>query len=266
MATKTTQSWKIDERGCLYLLPSIPDNSIDMILTDLPYGSTACAWDTQIDLEKLWPEYKRIIKDNGAIVLTASQPFTSKLVMSNFEMFKYSLVWEKTRSTDFMNAKNKICSRHEDILIFSKGVTANGGKTMMKFNPQMEIGIPYKKFQKTDPRVHTQGNRKKTMAGLVCNNDGIRYPNSVLKYGNPNNNTVHPTQKPVALFEYLIKTYTNEGDMVHDSCLGSGTTLEACLNTNRNCIGFEISDEWEHHYKERLKSNNAKLTDNWVFE
>jgi len=257
----STQEWKIGD--CLDLLPEIQDKSIDMILTDLPYGTTACSWDTVISFEPLWAQYKRIIKDNGAIVLMSSQPFTTLLINSALDMFKYDIIWEKTRSTDFMNAKNKICRRHEEILIFSKGVTANGGKNMMKFNPQMVSGTSYKRFMKTDPRVNTQGNRLKSMAGITLENDGLRYPSSVLKFGNPNNKTIHPTQKPVALFEYLIRTYTNEGDYIHDSCLGSGTTLEACMNTNRNCIGFEISDEWEGHYKKRLQIDNAKITDVW---
>jgi site-specific DNA-methyltransferase (adenine-specific) len=246
---------------CLDLLPSIPDKSIDLIITDLPYGTTCCAWDTCIDLDKLWPEYKRIIKDNGAIVLFGSQPFTSVLIMSNVEMFKYTLVWEKTRPSDFMNARNKPLKSHEDICIFSKGCCANNNINNMKYNPQGIITVNKKWSRPTIYNSEHNYDRPSTKLDRIIEFEN--YPRSVLKYSNGNNNTVHPTQKPVALFEYLIKTYTNEGDWVHDSCLGSGTTLEACMNTNRNCIGFEISDEWVGHYVKRLRLDNSKLT-SWL--
>jgi len=235
---------KIYQGDCLELMKQIEDKSVDLILCDLPYGTTACSWDVIIPFDKLWEQYKRIIKDNGAIVLFATQPFTTKLINSAMDMFKYDIIWEKSRSTDFMNSKNKICRRHEEILIFSKGVTANGGKCMMKFNPQMEEGKPYKRVMKSDPRVNTMGIRKKSMAGITLENNGSRYPSSILFCNNPNNNNLHPTQKPVALFEYLIKTYTNEGDLVLDNCIGSGTTAIACINTNRRFIGMELSEEY----------------------
>lgn len=235
---------KLIQGDCLEEMKEIKDGSIDMILCDLPYGTTACKWDVIIPFDKLWEQYERIIKYNGAIVLFGTRPFSSMMINSNLKLYKYDIIWEKTRSTDFMNSKNKICRRHEDILIFSKGVTANGGKNMMKFNPQMEEGEPYKRIMKTDPRVNTQGIRKKSMAGIELNNTGTRYPSSILKFGNPNNKTVHPTQKPVALMEYLIKTYTNEGDLVLDNCMGSGTTGVACVNTNRDFIGIELDNEY----------------------
>lgn len=240
--------------GCLELLPEIPDKSIDMILTDLPYGTTACSWDTPIDLTKLWPEYRRIIKDNGIIVLTASQPFTSVLVMSNIEMFKYCWVWEKDQGTDFFMADVKPLKNFEDILIFY-----NSKPT---YNPQYKI--TRSKWVKRDTgNSFNQIIDSKEKQFDKKSNGYNRYPLSIIYFKRPKQNGIHPTQKPVALFEYLIKTYTNEGDTVHDSCLGSGTTLEACLNTNRNCIGFEISDEWVPHYKKRLRTDNSKLTDDW---
>jgi len=260
---KTEQKWIIGD--CLELLPEITDKSIDMILTDLPYGTTACKWDVVIPFEPLWKEYERIIKDNGAIVLTASQPFTSNLILSNLELFKYELIWDKVIGGDFLNAKNKPMKSHENICIFSKGTTANKSQKIMKYNPQMREGKPYKKIQRSENRrgTHAAGNRKPFTIGYECLNNGDRYPLSILAYSKQIGMTGHhPTQKPVALFEYLIKTYTNEGDTVHDSCLGSGTTLEACLNTNRNCIGFEISNEWEEHYIKRLRLDNTKL-DAW---
>jgi len=253
MSLNTEQVWEIGD--CLELLPSIPDKSIDMILTDLPYGTTACSWDTIIPFEPLWVQYKRIIKDNGAIVLTGSQPFTSALILSNVEMFRYELIWNKKRAAGFLNSNKMPLKTHENILLFYKALPV--------YNPSMTKG---KRYDKTK---YAGGIINKNVIGTHHIqhklNNGQRFPISILSYSQnwTRQNQIHPTQKPVSLFEYLIKTYTNEGDTVHDSCLGSGTTLEACLNTNRNCIGFEISDEWESHYRKRLKSDNSKLTDNW---
>lgn len=251
MAINTTQEWKINERGALHLLPEIPDKSIDMILTDLPYGSTACEWDSIISLKPLWEQYKRIITDNGAIVLTASQPFTSVLVMSNVEMFRYEWIWNKLKSSNFQ-MMNFQCGRiHEHILIFSKSPAVYCNGNNMKYFPQKtERNVP-KRVNKT-----YYGNKNATLRkghtikdmGQCSYND--RHPVSIYECSNANIKTkIHPTQKPVALFEYLIETYTNEGDTVHDSCLGAGTTLEACVNLNRNCIAFEITDEWAWNYR-----------------
>lgn len=243
---QTKQKWEIDKRGCLYLLPSISDKSIDMILTDLPYGTTACKWDTIIPFEPLWEEYKRIIKDNGVIVLTASQPFTSALVMSNPNMFKHEWIWIKNRGSNFANTVREPMKEHESILVFSFGKwvynkqmqeRTGGGKEranyLVEYNSQKRAGT-----REFEGRKHHEISK-------------MRVPSSWQKFNVEVG--LHPNQKPVPLFEYLIKTYTNEGDIVHDSCLGSGTTLEACLNTNRNCIGFEISNEWENHYRKRLR-------------
>jgi len=247
----STQEWKIGD--CLDLLPEIPDKSIDMILTDLPYGTTACSWDTVIPFEPLWEQYKRIIKDNGAIVLTAAQPFTSALIMSNIEMFKYEWIWNKSRPTGFFTADIMPMKIHENILVFGNG--------KLKYNPIKTIATRNiidrrKTFNSTySPYLKISKDRVR--------DTGTRFPITIQKFGSVSQKGQHPTQKPISLFEYLIKTYTNEGDTVHDSCLGSGTTLEACMNTNRNCIGFEISDEWECHYKKRLQIDNAKITDVW---
>src|SRR5699024_2216993 len=185
----------------------IADGSVDMILADLPYGTTACKWDTVIPFEPLWAEYERVIKPNGAIVLTASQPFTSALVMSNPKMFRYEWVWEKTIASNFLNFKRNPAKKHENVAVFYK--------RMPTYNPQMEEGTPY-----------TDSARKRTDGGdgylqylqeeqykKPINNKGTRYPSSIQKFPNPNRNNVHPTQKPVALFEYLIRTYTNEGEV-----------------------------------------------------
>ena len=229
---------------CLERMKEIPDGSIDMILADLPYGTTACKWDTIIPFEPLWEQYKRIIKPNGAIVLTASQPFTSALVMSNPKMFKYEWIWEKHKGTNFFLAKKQPLKVHESVLIF-------GGSN---YNPQMVEGTPYK--QRGNHNIIKKGGMFGGYAvGYSKYHDSSkRYPRSVLQISNHNQkgNSFHPTQKPVALFEYLIKTYTNEGETVLDNCMGSGTTGVACKNLNRNFIGMELDDKYFEIAKERI--------------
>lgn len=246
----TTQEYKIHSLGALHLLPEIEDNSIDLILTDLPYGTTACKWDTIIPFEPLWKEYERIIKNNGAIALFGTEPFCSHLRLSNIKMYKYDWMWLKNDATDCMNAKNKPMRKVEKIMIFSKGTTANGSKRKMKYNPQGLVECNIKR-QGTDYGTTGGSFKQPRPSHHAYTQQFTNYPTDVLHF-TKDKNKIHPTQKPVALFEYLIKTYTNEGDTVHDSCLGSGTTLEACKNLNRSCIGFEKSNEWEHHYAERL--------------
>lgn len=217
---------------CLELMAQIPDGSVDMILCDLPYGTTACKWDSVIPFEPLWAHYKRVIKRNGAIVLTASQPFTTALISSNMKMFRYEWIWEKTNAVDFAMAKKRARKMHENVCVFSEGQTT--------YNPQMQIGKPY-----TDkPRARSNNVHGSNMPNLGIVNSGTRYPSSVVKISNGNNNMVHPTQKPVALMEYLIRTYTNEGETVLDNCMGSGTTGVACVNTRRNFIGIEKDDKY----------------------
>jgi len=248
---------------CLELMNGIPDKSVDMILCDLPYGTTACKWDKVIPFEPLWKQYERIIKENGAIVLTASQPFTSALVMSNPKLFKYSLVWEKTLSNDRFLAKLKPMKFHEDICVFSKGTIANGSKRNMKYFPQNLIKVD--KIHKR-PRIYeTEHNfhRKSHKTEYII--EYTNYPKSVLKFSNGNNGNVHPTQKPVDLFEYLIKTYTNEDDLVLDNCIGSGTTAIAAINTNRQYIGIELNDGYYKLAKDRINSHiiNNNLQDRY---
>ena len=217
---------------CLEVMPYIPDKAIDMILCDLPYGTTACKWDIIIPFELLWKQYKRIIKDNGAIVLTASQPFTSMLVMSNLEWFKYCWVWDKVLPTGHLNSKKQPLRRTEDILIFYN--------TQPLYNPIME--------KRESPRINKangktfHGNGKQVYGKFYSVDSYLpeRYPTSLLKISNADKTKIqHPTQKPVALFEYLIKTYTNEGDLVLDNCAGSGTTGVACKNLGRDFILIE---------------------------
>jgi site-specific DNA-methyltransferase (adenine-specific) len=210
-------------------MKNIPDKSIDMILCDLPYGTTACKWDTIIPFEPLWKEYKRIIKDNGAIVLTASQPFTSALTMSNMKNYKHSWVWNKKFPGNFAIAKYCPMKIHEDVLVFSYGKT--------NYSPQMTL---------RDKPIKKGGNKCSSDSAKFSKNsiqEGFKkiymekFPETILFY--PRERGLHPTQKPVALFEYLIKTYTNEGDTVLDNCAGSGTTGIACENTGRNSILIE---------------------------
>jgi site-specific DNA-methyltransferase (adenine-specific) len=211
---------------CLELMASIPDGSVDMILCDLPYGTTACKWDSVIPFEPLWAHYKRVIKDRGAIVLTASQPFTSKLVMSQPKWFRYEWIWQKTMPTQFLDAKRKPLKKHESILVF--------GKQAPVYYPQMRPGKPYQKKRKV-----VQAPTYNNVRAFDTVNTGERYPVSVIEVPNGNYKSKHSTQKPVALMEYLIKTYTLEGETVLDNCMGSGTTCVACVNTGRDFIGIE---------------------------
>jgi len=229
---------------CLELMKEIPDKSIDMILCDLPYGTTACKWDIVIPFEPLWEQYKRIIKDNGAIVLTASQPFTSALVMSNVKMFKYEWIWGKSKCGSPLAAKYRPMAKHENILVFGKGV--------VKYNPEMLEGTPYKR----DFTPAKLNNHKFGIKGAKTDNKGTRFPDTVLFFQQKwrRQDQIHPTQKPVALFEYLIKTYTNEGDLVLDNCAGSGTTGVACKNLNRNYILIEKEPEYCKIADQRLNN------------
>ena len=231
---------QVYQGDCLEVMKQIPDKSIDMILCDLPYGTTACKWDTIIPFEPLWEQYKRIIKDNGAIVLTASQPFTSALVMSNNKMFKYEWIWDKAKATGHTLCNKRPLKSHENILVFS-----NGKET---YNPIMGKGNPY------NGRKNIKQSEEWKMGIKRNDNDGQRFPRSVFYEKSGDRNVkLHPTQKPVALFEYLIKTYTNEGDLVLDNCAGSGTTAIACINLNRNYILIEKEPKYVDIIRERLK-------------
>lgn len=242
---------------CLVEMPKIADKSIDMVLCDLPYGTTACKWDVIIPFEPLWEQYKRIIKDNGAIVLTASQPFTSMLVMSNIKMFKYEWIWTKNSISGFAVAKYQPLRNHENIVIFCKKST--------KYNPikeERDLNDASRKrynygFNSESGINNVQGGIKKVKTGNL--KDTLRYPTTSKKFDTvPNVKMVHPTQKPIALFEYLIKTYTNKGDLVLDNCAGSGSTGLACQNLNRNFILIEKEPEYTKIAEHRLKVNKNK--------
>ena len=226
---------------CLEVMKGIPNKSIDMILCDLPYGTTACKWDIVIPFDKLWEQYNRIIKDNGAIVLFGSEPFSSQLRMSNLKMYKYDWVWEKEQGVNFMLCKYQPYKVHEIISVFSK-------KTH-NYYPQMTIGKPY---------ISGKGNSGEITGNVVkiqTKNNGTRYPRSIQKFSTDKAKaSLHPAQKPVALLEYLIKTYTNENDIVLDNCMGSGSTGVACVNTNRNFIGIELDENYFNIAKERIEN------------
>ena len=226
-----------------------------MICPTANYGTTACKWDTIIPFEPLWEQYERVIKDNGAIVLTASQPFTSALVMSNMKMFKYQLVWKKTKAQGFAQAPYRFMTEHEDVVIFSSGGCAKNAKIRMKFNPQGII--PQKTLRKgTKAGASEHRVRKSDLKDFIS--EYTNYPKSILEFGSENGK-LHPTQKPVALFEYLIKTYTNENELVLDNCIGSGTTAIACINTNRNFIGIEKDDKYFEIAKKRIEESQIGL-------
>ena len=226
---------------CLELMKDIPDKSIDMILCDLPYGTTKNKWDSVIPLEELWTQYNRIIKDDGAIALFSQMPFTASLVNSNIKMFRYEWIWEKDNGTGFLNANKMPLKIHENIEIFYK-------KTPV-YNPQMRTGFkPYKTFSGRKTTNYGDFDRVETKSS------GERYPIDIIKF--KKDSGLHPTQKPVALLEYLIKTYTNEGATVLDNCMGSGSTGVACVNTNRNFIGIEIDETYFDIAKERIEKCN----------
>ena len=232
---------KLLQGDCLELMKDIPDGSVDMILADLPYGTTACKWDAIIPFEPLWEQYGRIIKDNGAIVLTATQPFTSAVVMSNPKWFKHGWVWDKVTARGHLVAKYRPMQQTEDILVFSKG------GERVDYYPIM-IDRPKNKIQKS-----YEASRTEIMGGVSKKKVKVYdtwYPKTLLKFKTERG--LHPTQKPVKLMEYLIKTYTNEGDTVLDNVMGSGTTGVACKNLNRNFIGMELDEEYFKIATERI--------------
>lgn len=235
------------------MMATLPDESVDMILCDLPYGTTACKWDTVIPFEPLWEQYKRLIKKNGAIVLFGSEPFSSSLRTSNLEMFKYDWIWEKSKAVGFVNAKLKPMPKHETVSVFSFGKTSNGNQGNMVYNPQGLVNhgktVRGRKGVSSDSDGNGYG-RPSMKAEYV--QEFTNYPTTVLRFGSEGS-PQHPTQKPVALCEYLIRTYTNEGETVLDNTMGSGTTGVACVNTGRSFIGIERDDKYFAIAQERLQ-------------
>lgn len=241
-------------------MKSIPDKSIDMICYDPPFGITSSKWDKPLPFGELWEEYKRIIKDNRAIVLFAAQPFTSKLVMSNIDWFKYEWVWIKNNAVGFVNAKLKPMNKHETICVFSNGKTSNGNKNNMIYNPQGLL--PFNKPCKSGNKQGKDNTYWRPSLKSSNNEQYIQqwtnYPTTVLEFQKVTK-AIHPTQKPVELIEYLIKTYSNEGDTILDNCMGSGSTGIACLNTKRNFIGMELDDKYFDMAKTRIEEHLQKI-------
>ena len=241
---------------CLKVMDKIPDETVDLILSDLPYGTTNNKWDFQIPLEKLWEQYFRIIKKNGVIVLTSQGIFTAKLILSCEQYFKYKIVWEKSKSTNFLNAKKQPLRKHEDICVFYKKKPT--------YNPQMTSGLPYNKGFRKNQFTGSYG----LFNSVHVKSEGERYPTDVIyfKTAESEGKVVHPTQKPIELGRYLIKTYTNPGDVVLDNASGSGSFLVAALLEGRNFVGIEKNEE-VHLFKNKeidyVKYSKIRILDNY---
>lgn len=242
----------LNEGDCLELMKNIPDKSVHLILCDLPYGTTNCKWDSIIDLPQLWGQYDRIIKDNGVICLTAQTPFDKVLGASNLKLLRYEWIWEKTQATGHLNAKKMPMKAHENILIFYKNTPT--------YNPQKTKGH--------DRKVSTAHHKRNTNTGLIygkCDSfsdydSTERYPRSVQVFSSDKQKlNLHSTQKPIALIEYFIKTYSNEGDVVLDNAVGSGTTPVGCVNLNRNCIAIDIEPSFYQISKDRIMQRFLEL-------
>ena len=230
---------------CLEVMKEIPDGVIDMLLVDLPYGTTSCSWDSVIPFDKLWEQYNRICKENAAMVFTASQPFTTALIASNIDNFKYNWVWVKPQGVDPFMAKKRPLNNIEDVLIFCNG--------RVPYNPQLEKGKAYSITRDKKPRIKETNNGIMTETTTI--NEGTRLPKRTLEFKQQKG--IHPTQKPVELFEYLIRTYTNEGDLVLDNTAGSGTTAIAAENTGRKWVCIEQSEKYATKAVERIWNHEA---------
>ena len=247
---KPIELWQGD---CLELMKDIPDGSVDLVLTDPPYGTTACKWDSVIPFEPMWEQLNRIIKPNGAICLFGSEPFSSALIMSNIKHFKYDWIWDKQRGSNFQNARKQPMKQHENVCVFYK--------KQCTYNPQM---VKYNGKKVTNKPSETNAKFKSivasnspTMQIKPYKDNGYRYPCDILNIRREKlGSTVHPTQKPVALLEYLIKTYTNENETVLDNCMGSGTTGVACKRLNRRFIGMEKDEKYFNIAKERIENES----------
>ena len=248
---KTNNLWLM-KGDCLERMKEIESGSVDMVLADPPYGTTACKWDSVIPLDKMWEQLNRIIKPNGAVVLFGSQPFTSVLVCSNLKMFKYDVYWKKEKPTNIFQVKRRFGKSTEVISIFYK--------EQPTYNPQM-VKHTGKLVTNKPKGIHksiVMGNSRQKVAAYIDN--GFRYPTDVLEFRREIlGSTVHPTQKPVALMEYLIKTYTNENETVLDFTFGSGTTGVACMNTNRKFIGIEMDDTYFDIGSKRILESNKDV-------
>ena len=260
---------KIYNEDCLEGMKRIPDGSVDCVICDLPYGTTECVWDSIIPLEKLWAQYNRVLKPNGTAVLFAQQPFTSMLVCSQIELFRHSLTWIKDKCANFLAARYTPMKYTEDICIFSKGNFTHNASNKATYNPQMiqlDFEVDASKHKTTTKKNCASINQ---IVERPCNssmvlqaykkNDDTQFPKNYIYFTVPNkDDRIHPTQKPVALIQYLIRTYSNEGDTILDNCMGSGTTAIACIKEKRNFIGFELIKEYYDKSCNRIKMEMAQ--------
>ena len=234
---------------CLELMKDIPDKSVDLILTDPPYGTTDCSWDSIIPFDKMWDRLNKLIKEDTAIVLFGNEPFSSLLRISNLKLYKYDWKWDKIQGANFLNVKYQPLKNIEDVMVFSQGRITNGKRTPIKYNPQGFI-------EKIENKINTSDydgtfGSSSVKKGKEFKSTGTGYPKCLIQFPKEKDK-FHPTQKPVSLCEYLINTYTNEGDTVLDFTMGSGSTGVACVNTNRNFIGIELDDEYFEIAKQRI--------------
>jgi site-specific DNA-methyltransferase (adenine-specific) len=239
--------WRGD---CLERMADVEPGSVDAILCDLPYGTTACAWDAVIPFAPLWDQYRRVLKPKGAIVLTACQPFTTDLICSNRKMFRYELVWDKVAATGFLDANRRPMRGHENVLVFARGNTT--------YNPQFERGRPYRQVHHAR-KIETLGAKKVLESGWVTESDGRRYPRTIIRCPNPNTRgKAHPTQKPVDLFRWLVRTYTDPGELVLDNTMGSGTTGVAAVLEGRRFVGIERDPRYFDVAERRIRDALAE--------
>lgn len=253
---------KIMNGDCLELMKTIPDNSVNLILCDLPYGTTKCKWDSVIDTDKLWTEYKRIlIKPTGVVVLFGQQPFTTKLISANYDWFKYNIIWKKNKTTQYLLANYRPMKCTEDICVFSPGgaAAASKHKGNMTYNPQNLIPVNIvkknseKRIGKMLNQLHHLGPNNKLTSDTEYKQSFTNYPTELIEF-DIESDTIHETQKPIKLIEYLIKTYSNEGDIILDNAMGSGTTGIGCVNTNRKFIGIELEKKYFDLSHQRILS------------
>lgn len=247
---------KLIKGNCLEKMKNIEDESISLICVDLPFGTTECNWDKNINSEKMWEQFNRVIKNEGNVILFSSQPFTTKLINSNPSMFRYEIIWVKTRPTGFANANYRPMKKHENILVFTKSSTSTAGSIHAIYNPQGLIECE-RKIKRTSRGY--QGERESQKNDYISKY--TNYPNSVWEFASEGK-TVHPTQKPTLLLEEIVKTFSNENEVVLDCCMGSGTTAIASINTKRNFIGIELDDTYFETCKNRvntyIKDNNLQ--------
>lgn len=245
---------------CIAAMKEIPDGSIDLVLCDLPYGTTTCKWDNVVPFNDLWEQYSRVTKFGAAVVLFGTEPFSSYLRLSNIKDYKYDFYWQKSRPGGFVNARLKPLKDIETISVFSNASTANGAKTNMMYNPQglQDCNISWERPENYEGSKGVSPSRKSHALSRTITKQG--YPRQVLQFANPNKNVLHPTQKPVDLIEYLVRTYSTEGMTVLDNTMGSGTTGVACVKTNRKFIGIEMDTNYFNIAVDRIQNelNNTK--------